>query len=564
MARTHLMSLVLKALRTARRAKAAGVPVAEYAAMQHERTRFNRRSFLHLTAGAAGAATLAACGDDGPGPGAQDVVIVGGGTAGLHCAYRLRRLGVEARVFEASKRLGGRMFTARGVFPDGQRCELGGELIDTGHFTLHDLSEELDIELLDYHQDDASLSRLVALFDGSTLTDAQILEGFAPIAERIDAALTVLTDPEEYITYRTPNGAQGLDRLSVRAWLDREGISASDPVRKLIELAYVGEFGLETDVCNSLNLLTFISTDTTRFELFGESDERFCAKGGNELFPQRLAERLAPGQIHLEHTLLALKTLPDGRYQLTFGSAGGTQEVKADHVVLALPFSVLRNVDMRVTLPAVKRKAIQELGYGTNAKLMVGFASRIWREEYQSDGSTYADVGFMQTWETSRLQPGNSGIITNFTGGQKGIALGEGTPESQAAVFLDGFNKVFPGAKEVSNGAVARMHWPSYAFTRGSYSAYKVGQFTTIAGSEIERVGNLHFCGEHTSLDAQGFMEGAALTGAMAAAEVAGDLGIHVEEAMGPGARIMSRAQAARVHGRWLDAARRAGKRRAG
>ncbi|WP_225414608.1 flavin monoamine oxidase family protein [Stigmatella hybrida] len=563
MARTHLMSLVLNALRTARRANAAGVPVAEYAAMQHERSRFNRRSFLHLTAGAAGAATLAACGEDGN-PSSQDVVIVGGGTAGLHCAYRLKRLGVEAQVYEASKRVGGRMFTARDVFPEGQTCELGGELIDTGHVTLHDLSEELDIELVDFAQEDPALSRLVAQFDGNQLTDAQILEGFAPIAERIDAALTVLEDPEEYITYRTPNGAQGLDQLSLRAWMDREGIPASDPVRKLIELAYVGEFGMETDVCNSLNLLTFISTDTTRFELFGESDERYRAKEGNDLFPQRLAERLAPGQIHLEHRLRALKTLSDGRYQLTFDGAGGTREVKADHVVLALPFTVLRDVDLQVAMPAVKRKAIQELGYGTNAKLMVGFSARPWRDTYQSDGSTYTDVGYMQTWETSRQQPGTSGIITNFTGGQKGIDVGVGTPQEQAAAFLAGFNEVFPGVRESANGAVARMHWPSHEFTRGSYSAYKVGQFTTISGAEIERVGNLHFCGEHTSLDAQGFMEGAALTGAMAAAEVAGDLGLHVEEAMGPGARIMSRAQAARVHGRWLDAARRAAKRRAG
>jgi monoamine oxidase len=92
-----------------------------------------------------------------------------------------------------------------------------------------------------------------------------------------------------------------------------------------------------------------------------------------------------------------------------------------------------------------------------------------------------------------------------------------------------------------------------------------VGQYTEIAGAEGERVGNLHFCGEHTSLDAQGFMEGAALTGAMVADEVAGDLGLTaVEERLGPGGRILARARAARVHGRWLDGLRRSARRRAG
>jgi monoamine oxidase len=241
--------------------------------------------------------------------------------------------------------------------------------------------------------------------------------------------------------------------------------------------------------------------------------------------------------------------------------------VKADHVVLALPFTLLRQVELRVELPEVKRKAITELGYGTNAKLMVGFSSRPWRgAPYRSDGATYADVGYEQSWETSRLQPGTSGIITQFTGGQQGLALGDGTKEQQAATFLEGFERVFPGVKAAANGRVARMHWPSHPLTQGSYASYKVGQFTTIAGAEIERVDNLHFCGEHTSLDAQGFMEGAALTGAMAADEVAGDLGLmeREEERFGPGARILARARAARVTGRWLDAMRRSVRQRAG
>ncbi len=554
MARTHLMNFVLRALRTARQAAAEGLPVSDYAAMRQEHARFDRRTLLQLTAGLAGAATLTACGDEG----SQSVAIVGGGMAGLHCAYRLKRLGVTAQLYEASKRTGGRMFTERSLFPDGQHCELGGEFIDTGHATMHDLAQELDIALLDFTQDEPQLSQLVAFFGGRRLTETEILEGFSPIAARIDAALTTLTDPEEYVTYQTPNGAQTLDQLSLSAWMEAEGFAATNPVRQLIELAYTGEFGLEPDVCNCLNLLTFISTDTTRLELFGDSDERFRAREGNDLFMQRLTERLDPGQLHLEHRLTAVAQLSDGRYQLTFSTPGGTQETKVDHVVLALPFTLLRQVNLQVTLPDVKRKAIQELGYGTNAKLMVGFSSRPWRSSAnRSDGSSYADVGYQQTWETSRLQQGPSGILTQYSGGQKGLEVGEGTPEQQAATFLDRLERVYPGVNAAANGRVARMHWPTHPLTLGSYSAYKVGQFTTIAGAEIERVGNLHFCGEHTSLDAQGYMEGAALTGAMAALEVAGDLGFGVEERFGPGARIMERAQASRVHGRWVDALRR-------
>ena len=62
-------------------------------------------------------------------------------------------------------------------------------------------------------------------------------------------------------------------------------------------------------------------------------------------------------------------------------------------------------------------------------------------------------------------------------------------------------------------------HWPSNPLTRGSYTCYLPGQFTTIAGNEGKPVGNLLFAGEHTNsfYDWQGFMEGALLSGIDAA-----------------------------------------------
>ena len=46
-----------------------------------------------------------------------------------------------------------------------------------------------------------------------------------------------------------------------------------------------------------------------------------------------------------------------------------------DAVVLAIPFTTLRAVDLDIDLDRVpgKRAAIDDLGYGTNAKMMVGF-----------------------------------------------------------------------------------------------------------------------------------------------------------------------------------------------
>src|SRR5215217_3622986 len=69
------------------------------------------------------------------------VVVVGGGLAGLTCAYRLKQAGVTAELHEASDRLGGRCWSIRGAFAPGLVAEHGGELIDTGHIEIRQLAK---------------------------------------------------------------------------------------------------------------------------------------------------------------------------------------------------------------------------------------------------------------------------------------------------------------------------------------------------------------------------------------------------------------------------------------
>lgn len=160
---------------------------------------------------------------------------------------------------------------------------------------------------------------------------------------------------------------------------------------------------------------------------------------------------------------------------------------------------------------------------------MIGFDSRPWRDApILAGGESFSDLGFQCTWETSRLQSKTSkaGIITNFTGGKHGAdEVGKGTPAERADEFVAQYDKMYPGVKAAFNKKVARFHWPSNPWVKGSYQCYLTGQYTTIRGAEAERFENVHFCGEHTSLPDAGFMEGAAATGADVAADIAKDLG---------------------------------------
>jgi monoamine oxidase len=128
------------------------------------------------------------------------------------------------------------------------------------------------------------------------------------------------------------------------------------------------------------------------------------------------------------------------------------------------------------------------------------------------------------------LQPGASGILTNFTGGRHGLELGEGSAAEQAARLTQQLEYIFPGAAAARRGMrEVRFHWPSHPWTKGSYASYRTGQWTSIAGAEGEPVGRLYFAGEHCSRAAQGFMEGACETGERAAQEILAGLGARRE-----------------------------------
>src|SRR5205814_204172 len=114
MAHTRAFSTLRRLLLLARDARARGIPVAEHLEERRARATLHRRRFLGMAALAAPAvAGLPGCGakksDD-------EVAIVGGGAAGLTCAFRLAQAGVPARVYEWQSRTGGRMTTDREVF----------------------------------------------------------------------------------------------------------------------------------------------------------------------------------------------------------------------------------------------------------------------------------------------------------------------------------------------------------------------------------------------------------------------------------------------------------------
>jgi monoamine oxidase len=521
MARTRLFGQLSRALRLAAAAETRRVSTSE-AVERALSAEWSRRQFLKSAAVMGAGITFAPAlrsmprlqGD------APRVVIVGAGCAGLACAYRLQQAGVSAQVLEAGKRVGGRMFSLRDGLPYGQTTELGGEFIDSGHESLLNFASELGLTLIDLHGLDDGMEEIYH-FGGRRVSYEAIVEAFRPLAARILEDLDTVTGDGD-ILYNATNNAEALDRMSLAEWFETREVTGD--LRALLDVAYVGEYGLETDQQTPFNLLWLIGAEPGEFAIYGESDERYRIAEGNESIPALLAGALER-PVELETRLEAVRQTSSGAYTLTVNQAGRTRDINADLVVMALPFTLLRQVDMDVELPEVKRLAIDTLGYGTNAKLMAAFETRVWHE-YGADGSTYTDLPYQSSWETTRGQEGLGGVITNYLGGRAGVAVGEGTPEDRATEFVAQFDQVFTGAQAAYTGQALRYHWPSAPLTMGSYSCYMPGQMVAFRGAEGEAVGGLFFAGEHTSLEAQGYMNGASESGERAAQEVLEYVGV--------------------------------------
>ncbi len=448
-------------------------------------------------------------------------VVVGAGIAGLHCAWRLAEADVEIVVYEAQDRLGGRMFTDRASFGADRPAELGGEFIDTGHLALHELATEFNILLDDRVAEELpGMIRDTWWIGGAAIDEAIVQDQFAQVAPAIEADFFAAEGSD--VDY------ERLDLTPMSTYLDQVAPAAQHPeLNTILSVAYRGEYGLETHQQSALNLVYLIDAmQPDPFRIFGDSDERYHAHDGNDTFTTALADAIGHDRIALQTRLVAVRDCVLGGYEIELEDASGGSFVDyADHVVFAIPFTKLREIPVTVRgWSADKQDLIDTLGYGTNAKVIGGFAQRPWWDDFLATGSCVSDLPFQQVWDSTLGQSaGGTGILTNYLGGDEGLASDAGTALDQLRSRLPDLDGIWPGVEAAFEDNAVRMHWPTHPWSLGSYTCYTPGQWASF-GEEGRRVGNLHFCGEHTSLDFQGWMEGGAETGALVAAEILDDL----------------------------------------
>jgi monoamine oxidase len=438
----------------------------------------------------------------------REIVIVGAGLAGLVCAYRLKKAGIRTKVFEAQNRVGGRCWTERNFFGNNQFFEHGGEFIDSNHKEILRLIEELGLSVVDSTQKVRRDDRTFFYINGTKYTHHELSEDLKEVWPKIVEGLQ-------------PDQKRRLDHISIWEWIDKNiPLGHQSQLGKLLDVAYTELFGMDTMEQSSLNLLQLLGNQNKdQFVLFGISDERYRVSGGSDRIIQRLVEELED-QIILESSLVSIKHNSDGRYTLLFQQDHAISEVITDYVALTVPFSILRSrVDYKYAgFSEKKRQVIEELEMGNNTKAHLLFTERYWglSEEYCD---IISDIGYHSIWDATSSQTGNTGILSYYNGGKKALSI-------QLSEILEHTEALFPSILNCWMGKSHVDRWAENDWTRGSYSMYKVGQYTRFGNWEQQREQNCFFAGEHTSRFSRGYMNGAVETGEQVAQQLLRELRI--------------------------------------
>jgi monoamine oxidase len=203
--------------------------------------------------------------------------------------------------------------------------------------------------------------------------------------------------------------------------------------------------------------------------------------------------------------------------EVIYANAGSHHTIMADYVICTLPFTVLREIEVRPQWSTGKAFAIKNLYMGPVARVYAQTRNRFW----ETDGRNgFASVDQpMEIWSPTYNQPGKRGIVMSYIYEDLAVRYSGMSEGEQVETSLDLFGQIHPGMRENFEGATT-WSWLNHPYSKGAFMVTKPGQFRTVLPYVSAPEGRVHFAGEHTS-PWPGWIQGALHSGLRTAREIA-------------------------------------------
>jgi monoamine oxidase len=261
--------------------------------------------------------------------------------------------------------------------------------------------------------------------------------------------------------------------------------------------------------------------------------------GGNQRLPEAMAASLSvPVRLNSPVTLVEQQEAG-----VSVEVAGGSV-YHAKFVVVAIPFTALRRVQIEPALPDAQQKAIDELSYNATVQ-----AHLLVNEPYSGEDppSVWSDRGIERVMASSKDGSGNATNAVIWIDGSNARRLSKLPPVERDRVIMEDFFTIYPEARgKVQLQRV--VDWVNDPYAGGAWADWAPGQISQFINVMSKPHGRLHFAGEHTAVSNPG-MEGAMESGERAANEVIGVASSGTSQSGSRGELLFARCQACHSKG---------------
>nr|WP_279347141.1 NAD(P)/FAD-dependent oxidoreductase [Govania unica] len=420
-----------------------------------------------------------------------DVLVIGAGLSGLYAALLLEEEGLKVQVIEASNRIGGRLKTLDHL-PGAP--EVGGQTVDSMYARVLDMMTKVGVDTVprgsdgefSYYIRDQSFAKK----DWAT-SPANILSG-AERAITPDRMLSWAMDRENILENIADWQDQDLlkyDDLSIHAFLQQKGYS--EEALRFMDRWFDG-VGMN-------NMSALFACRKDKVQKAGR-DAWYRIKGGSARLPEAMAKALA----HEVHFNKVVKSITTDKKGVEARCADGSV-YRAQHAIVSIPFSVLRDVAIYPALPKPQAAFVQTMPYNQTTLIKIGFNAPYWEQDGLAPG-LYSDT-FIERIAATKGQDGQLHMLDCWIKGSGALAMDVYSTAEIGQRVLAELARIRP-ASAGKTEVLDVMSWGKNPYSRGSYHFLGVGQFRKYGADWIKPHGRMHFIGEHTAQLSMG-MEGA-------------------------------------------------------
>jgi len=235
-------------------------------------------------------------------------------------------------------------------------------------------------------------------------------------------------------------------------------------------------------------------------------------KGGNDNLPRAFAERLK-GQVRLGVPVVRIEQ-DEREARVKFTEKGRPQTLSGDHVVCAIPFTMLRSIEFAPALSDKKLDVINRETYDSASRIFIQTKDRFWLGQ-QLNGFAFGK-NREEIWDASFGEEGTRGILETYSRYDVSMGLTRQTADARIDSTLASLEIFLPELRQHFEKGVSKC-WSEDPWVKGAWAHLDMNRGVVLAQPDKR----IYFCGEHLSF-APSWMQGALQSGLRVVQEITG------------------------------------------